>query len=243
MKQDLLQRGYPVKLVQQGIDKATNLSIEELRTPKTVVEEKTCTFVNTHNPNNRNMWGTINSSVDILRANTRCNRLLDSVKMINSKRQPPNLKKLLTRAKFETRTPTVTRCPDKRCGTCDYLITGESYTFKGSATPFRVKMSMNCGTQNVLYVLECQGCMENYIGQTSDMLRSRMRVHKQQIKTPQYRKIPVSKHIADCAGEMEIPFKVFPFYKIIHPDKTFRDVKELSFINKFRPLLNRLTQV
>jgi hypothetical protein len=241
MKSDLLKRGYPPQLIDRGIEKATSLSIETLRTPKPVTETNPCAFVYTHNPRNRNMWTTVQNSLDVLHSNPRCSRVLNSFVLINSRRQPPNLKKLLTKARLDTATPTVTQCLDKRCGTCPYLITGEHFTFKGSQKPFRVKVSMNCATENLLYVLQCQGCSENYIGQTSDSLRARIRVHKQQINTPEYRKIAVSKHIAECAGDCSIPFKVFPFYKLFLQDKTLRDVKEQSFIRTFKPFLNSLT--
>ena len=243
MKNDLMKRGYPAGLIQNGIEKASSLSIETLRTPKPVTETNACAFVSTFNPNNKNMCDVIHNSLDGLQADTRCKRLVDSISIINSKRQPPNLKKMLTRARFEVNTPTVSQCGDKRCGTCPLLITGDTFTFKNSHTPFHVKVSMNCGTQNVIYVLQCQGCYENYIGQTSDTLRTRIRVHKQQIHTPEYRKIAVSRHIAECAGDMDISFKVFPFYKVLQPDKIFREVKEQSFIKKFRPFLNSLTYV
>ena len=241
MKNDLLLRGYPAKLIDNGIQQANCLSTETLRTPKPIAETNPCAFVSTFNPNNRNMWTVIHNSLDILKSDVRCNQVLQSCQMINSRRQPPNLKKLLTRARFEPHTFTVTQCQDKRCGTCLYLITGEKFTFKGSNTPFYVKASMNCGTENVLYVLQCQGCFENYIGQTSDSLRTRMRVHKQHINTPEYRKLAVSSHIAQCAGNINPQFKVFPFYKIMQADKTFRDVKEQTFIKRFKPLLNSLT--
>jgi ferredoxin len=240
MKSDLLKRGYPYQLIDRGIEKATSLSIETLRTPKPVTEVNPCAFVYTHNPRNRNMWTTVQNSLDILNSDPRCSRMLDSFVLINSRRQPPNLKKLLTKAKCDTSTSTVTQCQNKRCGTCPYIITGEHFTFKNSQKPFRVKVSMNCATENLLYVLQCQGCLENYIGQTSDSLRARIRVHKQQINTPEYRKIPVSKHIAECARDHSIPFKVFPFYKLFQSDKTLRDVKEQSFIHTFKPLLNSL---
>lgn len=240
MQIDLQKRGYPLKLIQQGIEKANNLSIETLRTPKQVTETNVCTYVSTYNPMNRNLWQEITQSLDILQSDRRCNRLLESVQIINSKRQPPSLKKILTHAKFQTEPPSVTKCQDKRCGTCPHLITGDHFTFKGQQKPFQVKFSMNCASENLLYVLECQGCGENYIGQTSDMLRARMRVHKQHILTPEYRKLAVSKHIAECAHDKEIKFKVFPFYKIMQNNKTFRDVKEQTFIRTFKPALNSL---
>jgi hypothetical protein len=67
-----------------------------------------------------------------------------------------------------------------------------------------------------------------------------MRVHKQHINRPEYRQIAASKHFAECAGNKDIPVKVFPFYKIMNPDKAFRDIKEHTFINIFKPSLNNI---
>lgn len=240
MKRDLLNRGYPTGLIDKGIEKANSIPTEILRTPKPHVDANLCTFVSTYNPNNINMWGAIQGSLGVLQTDSRCKRVIESVQFINSRRQGPNLKKLLTKAKFEGEVPTVSRCEDKRCGTCCFLITGNQFTFKRSQRPFTIKTSMNCGSENLLYTLQCQGCFENYIGQTSDTLRARIRVHKQQINTPEYRKIAVSKHIAECAANQQIKFRVFPFYKVMQNDKTFRDVKEQSFIRTFKPALNSL---
>jgi hypothetical protein len=238
METSLLQRGYPITLIKHGIQKACDLSIDTLRTPKDKSDENVSTFVTTYNPNNVNMWNIVQNSIGVLSTDTRCNKLMNHINLINSRRQPPNLKKLLTSAKFDSNQHIISRCSDKRCGTCHFLHTGQHFTFKGSQEPFYVKTSMNCGTENLLYVLQCQGCLENYIGQTSGPLRARIRVHKQHINQPQYRKIAVSKHIAECAGDMDPPFKVFPFYKVMNSDKSFRDVKEQTFIKIFKPLLN-----
>jgi predicted GIY-YIG superfamily endonuclease len=43
---------------------------------------------------------------------------------------------------------------------------------------------MDCTVENVLYVLDCNGCKEIYIGQTGNILRNRKTVHAQQIRDP-----------------------------------------------------------
>lgn len=240
MKTNLTKRGYPEKLIQRGIEKATKIPLEILRTTNRKEENNACALITTYNPNNINMWNTIQTTIGTLETDPRCKRLMDSMEMINSRRQAPNLKKILTKAKFSSGHTEVTQCSDRRCGTCSLIITGQSFIFKNSRKPFKVNFNMNCGTENLLYVLQCQGCLENYIGQTSGTLRARMRVHKQQINTPEYRQIAVSKHIAECAKNKDPPFKVFPFYKILNDDKSFRDIKEQSFIKIFNPHLNGL---
>ena len=52
-------------------------------------------------------------------------KLYRSISIYKSKRQPPSLKKLLTKAKFTYRQwqiPTVKKCKEPRCGLCKYII-------------------------------------------------------------------------------------------------------------------------
>jgi Tfp pilus assembly protein PilV len=70
---------------------------------------------------------------------------------------------------------------------------------------------MSCDTRDVIYVITCPGCNEYHIGETSNTLRSRARVHKQQINTPAYRQIQLSAHIETCGNKQ---FTIFSFYKL-----------------------------
>jgi len=104
------------------------------------------------------------------------------MKIIRSKRQPPNLKKILARAKLTTQenidnVPKVRKCNDKRCETS--------------------------------------------------------------IALPQYRKLFVNKHIAECAGSISPKFTICPFSKLHNQDENFRKEKESYSIPKYQPKLNR----
>ena len=67
--------------------------------------------------------------------------------IIKSNRQPKNLKHILTKAKFEDDTrdeaPKVLKCKNTKCGICENIIEGESFTFKNGPT-FKVKTDMSC---------------------------------------------------------------------------------------------------
>ena len=56
-----------------------------------------------------------------------------------------------------------------------------------------------CDVKNVIYVIKCRGCWENYIGETTN-LRHRMTVHNQQIRDLGTRKIPLSAHLDTCSN-------------------------------------------
>ena len=100
---------------------------------------------------------------------------------------------------------------------------------------------MGCNVKNLIYVMQCSGCGEEYIGETGDSLRHRMTVHRQQIHVRQtnVRILHVSSHIANCARNYAIKFKLFPLYKLKQDSVTIRKMRETYFIELFKPKLNR----
>ena len=168
-------------------------------------------------------------------------KVLENSQIIKSKRQSPSLKSILTRACFTSNikeSPIISKCNKPRCATCPYITQGSDFVFK-NGSKFTVKSSMTCVSSNLIYVITCAGCGENYIGQTGDTLRHRMTVHRQQIREPKYQCTHVSEHIRNCAKNVSPNFTVFPFYKF-HKDTTEkeRETKEKLFIQKYKPLLN-----
>ena len=99
---------------------------------------------------------------------------------------------------------------------------------------------MNCTSTNLVYVITCAGRGQNYIGETGDVLRNRVTVHKQQISDPDTRMLGVSVHIDECAAGLTPQFTIFPFYKILSSTESMRKNKERFFILKFKPALNDL---
>lgn len=243
LKTMLHKREYPLNLIETGINKAKSFTRNELLKPKDKQQnESILTFVHTYNPNNKQMSTVINNSLEILQGSTRLNNILKHTNIIMSKRQAPNLKQLLTRAKTNNNTnynPTVSKCNNKRCGTCKHLLEGNTITFQNQSKPFKVKQNMSCTSKNLIYVLNCNGCNSaQYIGQTND-LRKRVTIHRQQIKDAELRKLPVSQHIHRCAKNITPQFTIFPFYKMNNDNTQARLIKETHFIQKFKPSLNK----
>ena len=50
---------------------------------------------------------------------------------------------------------------------------------------------MNCKSRNLIYCIKCPNCDEIYIGQTGNALSERTRIHRQQIRDPNVRQIPL----------------------------------------------------
>ena len=234
-------KNIPPGLINDGVDKARKLSIAELRTPRPKTNSDIIPFVHTHDPAITNIFSAVKANFPILMRSERIKRL---IKIINSRRQPKNLKRILSKAKFQSDTSTdykVETCGDTRCGICsrdnyNYLETGNSKTFKNGLV-FRVIADMNCKSTNLIYCITCTSCHENYISQTGNSLCERVRVHKQQIRHPNLRQIPLSEHLDECANGT---FKIFPFYKNLRTDASYRKTLEQKFIRQFQAKLNAL---
>ena len=243
LQETLILLGYPLTLIKNWFEKAKGIPQERLRTPKEkILEQNLLTFVSTNNPRNPQFFPIIKESISILNASPKLKNKIENTKIIPSKRQPQNLKRILTRAKFTSENridskPKVTKCDDKRCETCKQIVVCSQVVInKPNKTLFNIKNNMDCGVRDFIYV---NGCGEKYIGESGDTLRHRATLHRNQISILQYRKLKVSKHIAECAKNKTIMFTICPFFKLHNQDETYRKEKESYFISKCNPSLNK----
>ena len=145
----LTHQKYQKNIINRGIEKAMKINREDLR----VVREKNIIpFVSTFNPKNPEMFNTIRQNLPILHEDEAMKEITQAYQIIKSKRQPWNLNRLLTRAKFnETlESPQVSKCNRPNCGVCAYLITDNHFLFK-CGTTFKVKTSMSCDAKKILF--------------------------------------------------------------------------------------------
>ena len=105
---------------------------------------------------------------------------------------------------------TTVNCSDKRCECCNYLLINDHYTFKNVQITFKLKNRFTCDSFNLIYVVICGTCKEEYIGETGEgktKLRDRVRVYRQHIRQPQYqqlRKDKVEGHIAYITFKIDV---------------------------------------
>lgn len=244
LKQDLEKRGYPVNIIDNGIKKALEIDRTNILLKPKQKQNDTdiLTFVNTFNPRNINFFSVIRNNIEFLNSSEKMNNVLHRKKIINSRRQPNSLKQMLVKSRYtsdnpNSPSPMVKKCGRSNCGTCEYLLEGSSVVFK-NGFQFNIKYNMTCATSNLIYVLICNGCGEQYIGETGRTLRNRVALHKNQINTQKYRHLKVSKHVHNCARQHTEKFKIFPFYKVNDKDTIWRRNKEDYFVKLFKPHLN-----
>ena len=159
-----------------------------------------------------------------LRHSKKMESTLKNTDLIVSRRQPKNLKQILTKAEFSANEG-VTKCNELRCGTCNIIITVDSLILKGKKK-WTVHSPMSCLSRDVIYIIICSKCQDYYIGQTQN-LRNRLTLHKEQIKHEQYRHLPVSKHLHRCNNEM---LRIMPIYQCSNNNRIGRESKESDIV-------------
>ena len=215
-----------------------NLNRQTLRIIKDKVQENIILFFSTFNPKNPEVFNIIKQNLPILQEDTQMKELYSKYKFIKSKCQPKNLKKLLTKARFDSIPITleVKKCNGKKCGLCIHLIEGNLFQFKYGPL-FEIQRSMSCDIKNLIYVIRCAGCGLEYIEEQGD-LRKRVTMHNQQIRDPRVRVLKVSARIDACASSCTPKYHMLPFYEMNKQSALARRDKEAYFIQKFKPALN-----
>ncbi len=243
LKLNLRKKHYPINIIDNGINKAMSINQTDLRSTKirTNDEKNVIPFVHTHSPSNGVISTVIDHSLNILKTDDHMKEIISNSKIVKSRRQPPNLGRLLCRSRFDQNQPTneISKCSDSRCRCCDHIITGNTHQLK-SGTVLKPNSDMSCDSMNLIYVIECLGCREHYVGETGQTLRERMRGHRVEVTNAQHRKTPVDIHIAKCSKKHPF-FNVFPVYKC-HPKGTMlqRRAREDFLIKKLHAKLNML---
>ena len=237
----LLKQKYPSSLIDDSIAKIKALKRSDLlkQNESTNKGNNLIPYVTTFNPNNPEIYPQIRQNKSILLRDDRMKTIYKQTIFLKSKRQAPNLKKLLTKANFSDKQQQkfeVTKCRESRCRLCKHIKEESTFNFKGEN--FTVNADMSCTVKNVIYVIECRGCGEYYIGETNN-LRKRATLHNQHIRHENLRMIPVSGHIATCSDK-DPKYFMFPFYKMNCDSILARKEKEKYFINKFKPELNSI---
>ena len=237
VKTSLLKAKYPVKVINSAITRAKNVPQAELRTPSEKDDENVLTFVSDYNPKNPNILHYLYNCMSLLRANPTLKLIFDGVKFINSKREPPSLRSMLTHSKFSSKpTPGVKKCNHKKCKNCTNMYETDQYNFWRVGIIWNIYDSIDCSTKDCIYVLTCKGCAHYYIGKTVN-LRNRMTKHRGDITYIDRCITKVHRHIDEC-GKGE--FFVTPFYKVKTQGLTAHLSIESYFIRKFQPLLNTM---
>ena len=192
--------------------------------------------VSTYSSNLHNNDSLINDFFHLLTENISTGEYFRDKRLILSKRQPQNLKSLLTGAQIKgIESGGVFKCNSARL-LCKIIITGNSLIFHLNNFYFTIKCNMTCNCKNCLYVIECQGCKQMYIGETNNF---RLRTNLHRDHASKNIGLCVSRHIFSCTNRTHSEkFRIMPFYKMSTDDPVKRRFMEAYFI-KNEHLINK----
>ena len=141
LKTILKTQKYPKMVVKKGIEKALAIPQKQRRSEKLKKKDDILPFISTYNPNNPNVFPKVREINRNLQTSKTLGKIFAKNKLIDCKRQPSNLKRLLCSSNFSTNEPTfkTTKC-EKSCFCCDYIIEAELFKFKNWHQPFVLKL-------------------------------------------------------------------------------------------------------
>ena len=220
----LLKCGYPLQLIKKKIHCARLQG----PSPEPKKGDDTLPLITTHMSNFdiKPLMNTIRSTIT-KKKSPRLEKIFENTNLVIGYRQPPNLKRLLTRATFDTSAnkdilypkPGITTCEDTRCKLCKENYIQKCTSFKtAKGTIWEIKTPINCNSTNVLYYLVCNMCNDmTYTGKTKTKLRLRMNNHISSCKSGKGTNI-FDNHVFTCGSErnsLKAPFfKIYGFMKL-----------------------------
>ena len=126
--------------------------------------------------------------------------------------QAPNLGRLLRMLNLNhSKKITKWKIVEGICISRPSLLKASLYQPKRVNKFFLLKNSFNYEC-NLIHTVICQGCKEEYIGETGCVVKERINIYRQHIRQPQYQQLAVEAHLRFCGIGR---FHMFPFFKII----------------------------
>ena len=156
-------------------------------------------------------------------------------------RRCPNLRDLLVLAKLPSNSTNPNpqlpcgsfRC-GKNCATCPYISYGlTSYTFFSTGETRTIKSNLTCDTKNLIYMIQCNRCNLQYIGETKRRLKDRFNEHRRTIDNPKTKSKPTTaaEHFFSSPNHTANDMQLIPIEKIFSNRDSIRVRPKKLFFN------------
>ena len=123
----------------------------------------------------------------------------------------------------------MTKC-GKDCSACPYIQSGRKIQINQKKT-WMINRKVTCDTYNCVYLINCEKCGKNYIGETGRLLKNRFSDHKGYI-TNQVLNVSTGDNF-NLPGHSLANVKITILEQVKKHDIMYRKEREKYFINKF----------
>ena len=162
-------------------------------------------------------------------------------------KRPKNIRDKLIRSKVPTATssrhkrnlPGMKKC--LKCCICPFVKEGSSVKSTSNNCTVDINCSVDCSTRNVIYLLGCKKCPQQYIGESERSIKERFSEHKGYVTNSILTK-------ATCLhfnqkGHSVSNMEITIMEKFFNTNPQFRKQREKIYINKFNTKYNGLNRM
>ena len=147
-------------------------------------------------------------------------RKLVDVKPIVGYRKPRNLKEFLISSNLpeikwfpsKKRIP-IPRCNRSACRHCPVLDKTGWVKSTSTGRKYRTQTRISCTSSNLIYLIQCNICKKQYVGQTRNKILTRLNQHYSSIRNKQ--ETPVSRHFNSHQCKEPYPVRIFFILSLI----------------------------
>ncbi|XP_078579213.1 uncharacterized protein LOC144863692 [Branchiostoma floridae x Branchiostoma japonicum] len=119
------------------------------------------------------------------------------------------------------------KCGSERCATCEHLEEGATFSSHTTEESFQMKDSMTCRSTYIIYLISCNKCGLQYVGESKEELRTKFNSHIASIT--QNKTSALAKHF-NSAGHSVKNVRVRPIVQIESRDDQLRKDEEAFWI-------------
>ena len=242
----LLKRGYNHNVVTKQIQRAADIPRRLALQTKDGNKPKRIPFITTFNPSLPRISYIIKKHYHLQLSSNRCQNVFQQQLPVVAFRRSPNLRDLLVTAKLPSNStnphpqlPSGSFSCGKNCATCPYISDGlTTYTSFSTNETRHIKSNLTCDTKNLIYMIQCNRCNLQYVGETKRRLKDRFNEHRRTIDNPNTKSKPttVAQHFLSSPNHTANDMQLIPIEKVFSNRDSIRKAREAFLILKGRTI-------
>ena len=115
-----------------------------------------------------------------------------------------------------------------KCPICPFVQVGQKVSASKTNFSIDINTEVNCQTKNIIYVIECKKCREQYVGESNRSLQHRFSEHLGYVRNKHVNKV-TGEHF-NLRGHSQSDMQISIIEKIYSNSDQFRKQRERMFI-------------
>ena len=197
LRKHLVVRGYNNNIIDSAFERANKTSRQELLEYKDKNKAANRTpLVLTYHPDFKNVSSIVQKHWKIIENDLNLKKVFSSPPVM-AFRRPKNIRdKLVTSVLAKQPNPSpgcYKQCGRRNCLCCKAANTSSSFISSVTKQNYTIYSNSNCKTENSIYILTCDTCGIQYVGETMDKFNIRLNNHRSSYKTN--KNCPLTRHL------------------------------------------------